>query len=342
MPIKIHRRGEIWHYSGTVAGRRIRGSTGTKDKTRAQRIAAEAENSEWNRHLDGPGAHVTMAQAAIAYRQAGKPTRFLEKIEDHWKDTPLRSITAGAIRQSALDLYPNATAATRNRQVIAPTQAMINHAAELDWCAPIRVKRFPVDPKSRQVADFQWIDAFAKQATMDGLPHLAGLCVFMFGTGARIGEAVRVVWGDIDFAARSVILSGKKPQPWTRTAHLQPALIAALANIPAERNLGDRVFRYLDPQNVKQSWESIVRRAGIKRITPHGCRHGFATAMLRAGWDVKTVAEMGGWKDAGIVLKHYAHAIKDRTITDAIFATNSSQGGSENTVTSLNIKEKKA
>jgi integrase len=47
-------------------------------------------------------------------------------------------------------------------------------------------------------------------------------------------------------------------------------------------------------------------------------RHGFATEMLRAGYDVKTVAHAGGWKDAATVLKTYAHAIRDIRITDAL------------------------
>ncbi|MBW7056186.1 hypothetical protein KY389_05665 [Paracoccus bogoriensis] len=42
--------------------------------------------------------------------------------------------------------------------------------------------------------------------------------------------------------------------------------------------------------------------------------------MLHAGWDTRSLAEMGGGKDAGIVLGHDPHAIKDRMIADAIFA----------------------
>ncbi len=332
MPLKIHKRGEIWQYSGTVAGRRLRGTTGTSDKARAQRIAAEVEAREWNRHLDGPG-DVTMAQASIAYRQAEKTTRFLTKIEDHWRDTPLRKITAGAIQQSAMQLYPNVSAATRNRQVIVPTQAIINHAAALGWCAPIKVARFAIEAKKREAADLPWVTAFAAQAVKDGLPHLAALCLFMFGTGARIGEAVRMTWREVDLTERTATLYGRKPRPWTRTAHIAAPVLATMANIPSNRNPDDQVFGYLDAQNVKQTWENVIRRAGIKRMTPHCCRHGFATTMLRAGYDVKTVAEMGGWKDAGIVLKHYAHAIKDRTITDAIFDTYLAQATKYNRAT---------
>lgn len=274
-----------------------------------------------------------MAQAAIAYRQAEKSTRFLERIEDHWRDTPIREITAGAIQQSARILYPHAKAATRNRQVIAPTQAIINHAATLGWCNPIKVARFNVEASARPAVTLEWVDAFVAQAAEDGLPHLGALCLFMFGTGARAGEAVRLTWADVDMIERTATLSGRKPKPWTRTAHLPPPVLAAMANIPSNRCPDDPVFQYLGAQNIKQSWEAVVTRAGIQRMTPHSCRHGFATAMLRAGFDVKTVAERGGWKDAAIVLKHYAHAIEDRTVTDEIFVTNRAQRAERNSLT---------
>lgn len=47
--------------------------------------------------------------------------------------------------------------------------------------------------------------------------------------------------------------------------------------------------------------------------------------MLDAEYDVKTAAQMGGRRDAGIVLKHYPHTIEDITVTDAIFGTNLKQ-----------------
>ena len=132
-----------------VSFRRLRGSTGTANKETASRIAAEIEAKAWKRRLDGPAAILTFAQAAIKYRAAGKQTRFLERIEDYWKDTLVQNITPGAIHDAALALYPRATAATRNRQAIVPMQAVINHAANSELCARIRVKRFKVETKSR-------------------------------------------------------------------------------------------------------------------------------------------------------------------------------------------------
>lgn len=328
MPLKIHRRHKIWHYSGTVAGRRLRGSTQTQDKANAQRIAAEKEKAAWTSHLDGPAASLTFAQAATAYRLAEKPIRFLAKIEDHWRDTPVREITAGAIRQSAFRLYPNAGPATRNRQAIVPAQAIINHSAELDWCSPIKVKRFPVVTKNKEPVTREWAEAFASHAS----PHLGALCLFMFGTGARISEALAVTWGHIDFANATALVRQTKVND-ERIAHLPPRLVAAIRNIPSNRDPNETVFQYVSRDTARPVWNNAIKRAGIKRLSFHSCRHGFATAMLHAGIDVVTVSKMGGWKDVAQVVRTYGHAMTDRTVTNAIFDTNLTQPTESEAVT---------
>ena len=206
MPLKVFKRNKLYSYRGTVAGRRLRGPTGTADKRIAERIAAEIEAKAWQSHLDGPGATLTFAQATIAYRQAVRADRFLDRVEDYWMDTLVPKITGEAIRQMARKLYPGAANATLNRQGIVPAQAIINYAADLEWCARIRVKRFKVNAKRKTPATRGWVEAFAEQAVQDNLHHLAALCLFMFGTGARRGEACALTWGDVElFQKRAVI-----------------------------------------------------------------------------------------------------------------------------------------
>jgi integrase len=143
----------------------------------------------------------------------------------------------------------------------------------------------------------------------------------MFGTAARISEAIAVRWGDIDLSNASVRIVMGKVGGKERFANLQPKLIAALANIPCERRAEDRVFPYASYRACADPWEVAIRRAGIKRLTPHSCRHGFATSMLHAGVDPVTVAETGGWADVSQVFKTYGHAMKDRTVTNVLFGT---------------------
>lgn len=101
MPLKLYLRGDVWHYRGTVAGRRLRGSTGVSRQNRetAQRVIAELEARAWKGRID-PGSVLTFAQAANLYIASGKPTRFVGKVLDHWKNTPVKDISGGRIREA--------------------------------------------------------------------------------------------------------------------------------------------------------------------------------------------------------------------------------------------------
>ncbi len=271
-----------------------------------------------------------MAQVFTAYLDAGKSERFLLKLAEHWKDTLITDIFPETIRSAAKKLYPNANEPTWNRQVIKPTQAAINHCAGLGWCSRISVARYVENPEVKTPASAEWVRRFAAQATKDGLPHLAALCVFMFGTAARISEACRMNWKDVDLHDATATLYMFKPTPWQRKAHLPRPVVVAIANIVSNRNPNESVFGYSERGSVRQSWNNVVKRAGLEKLSPHCCRHGFATTMLHQGYDVKTVAELGGWKDATTVLRTYAHAINDKTVTDTLFDTNLAQPNNKN------------
>lgn len=316
MPLKLYVRDGIYHYRGSVAGRRLRVSTKTAHKETAQRIAAEAEAREWKRDLDGPEAVLTFAQAAILYRKAGKPDRFLERIEDHWKDTPVRKINNGAVRKAALVLYPEASAATRNRQVIVPTQAIINHAASLDLCRSLKVVRYSVTKKEKQPATWEWVQQFMAVSS----PHLGALACFMFLTGARITEALSLTWADVDLSTGRALVRQTKIGA-ERRPHLPPALVAALANILSNRNPDDSVFGYSSRDTAKFPWRAACKRAKIASLSFHACRHGFATAMLHRRIDPITVAKLGGWKSPAHLFATYGHAMEDDTLSDLITDT---------------------
>lgn len=313
MPLSLYKRGKIWHYRGTVAGRRLRGSAGTQDKTIAERVVSDIEQRQWKGHLDGPSAVLTFAQASILYRQAGRATRFLDRIEDYWRDTLVRDINGGAVRRAAITLYPKAKGSTRNRQVIIPTMAVINHAAENDLCQPVRVKRFPVETKVKTPATLAWVRAFMANAN----PHLGALCCFMFLTAARISEAVDVRWGDLDLAATTVLIRQTKVGR-ERIAHLPPPLVAAIANIEGERRPRDKVFKYSSRDTVMPQWRKVLRRGKLTPLTPHCCRHGFATSLLHAGVDIITIAKLGGWESPDHVFRTYGHAREDKTLVNLI------------------------
>ena len=80
------------------------------------------------------------------------------------------------------------------------------------------------------------------------------------------------------------------------------------------------MFFYRRRGALHNKWVAVIKAAGIKRMTAHSGRHGFATAALQK-MDPKTAAQLGGWKNIRLFMEVYAHAIEDITLNAAVFDT---------------------
>jgi integrase len=241
-------------------------------------------------------------------------------LSKYWGDAPVKNINAGSIRQCAINIYPNAKPSTRNRQVIVPTLAIINHCAELQLCQPLRMKRFKVETKIKKPVTLEWINAFRAHADRTDIGCLA---LFLFGTGARVSEALAVRWQDIDFGKRTVLIRQTKLGS-ERIAHLPVGLFLALANLPRDREPFAIAYT-----TARDAWKRAVAAAGIEPLSFHSCRHGFATSLHDKGIGVKTIAKAGGWKSAQHLFNTYLHADEDATVTDRLFDTASDTAKTE-------------
>lgn len=321
--LKIYKRGKVFHCRGSVNGQQLRFSCRTTSRQIAERIRTETEAKYWKGRFDGPGAVLTFSDAVVLYRRAGKRAWRFHIVEDYWKDTPVKDITPSKVRDACRKLYPNASHAHWNRAVITPTTAVINHASAAEMCGSIKVERFKVLRRERTPASWSWINAFQSASS----PCLGALASFMFLTGARLSEALSVQWSHVDFGSKLIRIHQTKLGGDERLAHLPDPLLVALANLPGKRE--GRVFKININPSFRRQWRRTCERAGIRFLTPHSCRHGFATSLLQAGVDVKTVAALGGWRDATTVLRTYAHAMRDPTITDVLTGHKSSAAESQ-------------
>jgi integrase len=207
----------------------------------------------------------------------------------------------------AMELYGHCSGASRNRLAIIPVQAIINLCAESGLCQRIRVKRFKTETKEKPHATLEWVKAFMVEAS----PALGAYALLMFLTGARPTEGLEA---GIDLKGATALLHESKIGH-ERRAHLPAMLVAAIANIPA---VADRpIFFYRSVEDLRQPWDEAIKRANIQRLTPHCCRHGFITGLLQNGIDVKTASWLADMTPE-VMLNTYAHARKDRTLTDVL------------------------
>ena len=318
--LRLVKRGQIYHATGSVAGQRVRKSLGTGDRAQAEALRAQLEARLWKRHTYGEAAVRTFDEAALSYLEGGGEGRFIAPVLRHFKGRALSAITPGDVRLAATTLLPNATGATRNRQVLTPAKAVINHAATLGWCQRIAVEAFPVArSRKHKPVTRAWIDAFLAQADKDCLPHLAGLVLFMHQTAARRSEAVRLLGEHVDLGERRAVLAKTKTDEWS-VRHLTAELVLRIGALCPQP--GEPVFRYTDPTAVNRAMARVCKRAGIEVRTTHSAgRHSFATnAMKLPGATVKGAMVAGGWASASLFMETYVHDDAGRQIADALDA----------------------
>ena len=128
----------------------------------------------------------------------------------------------------------------------------------------------------------------------------------LYSTGCRISEMLALAWRDIDFANGSVVVTGKGAKQ--RLCILGSRALEALrrlrraadAFVPGGGGAESPVFiatggARQSPRDVERRMKKWLAMAGLPiDLSPHKLRHSFATHLLDAGADLRSVQEMLG------------------------------------------------
>ncbi|OMH39840.1 tyrosine-type recombinase/integrase [Desulfurobacterium indicum] len=112
---------------------------------------------------------------------------------------------------------------------------------------------------------------------------------FLVYTGIRIGEAIKINWKDVDLE-RGVITVRKSKNFQSRVIPIHPNLKQELLNrYPAV----GKVIPY-SRDYIEHKLKEYFKKAGLPELRVHDLRHTFASLMVMAGVDLKTVQELLG------------------------------------------------
>ncbi|HDP69935.1 MAG TPA: site-specific tyrosine recombinase XerD [Actinobacteria bacterium] len=134
------------------------------------------------------------------------------------------------------------------------------------------------------------------------------LLEILYGTGIRVGELVQLNLEDINFAQQEVRVFGKGNKE--RVVPINQEALGSVKNYLLRRKKSylkdkDGSALFLNNQggrltdgSVRRIIKKYVRQAGIETgITPHVLRHTFATHLLEAGADLRSIQELLGHVD---------------------------------------------
>ncbi len=218
---------------------------------------------------------------------------FLARLREGDTEHPALSATSAA----------RTVVAVRGFHRFAVADGLAGHDPAAAVKPPTPAKRLP---KALPLSEVESIlEAAGSPGTVLAMRDRA-LLELLYGTGARISEAVGLDVDDVDLVDGTVLLRGKGGKErivpvgsFAReavTAYLtraRPELVAAGRGTPGLflNARGGRLSR-------QSAWTVLVKaaeRAGVTRdVSPHTLRHSFATHLIDGGADVRVVQELLG------------------------------------------------
>lgn len=189
--------------------------------------------------------------------------------------------------------------ASKNRDTITPSAAVLHYAADNQWRSWLRIKKLkvPSAENRRPVAG----TGESLLSNSNGLKRL--LILLWFRQGWRIGESLTLRADKIRLAEREFDLWIPKVAQW-KTMEMHDDVFFALANLDPPLPKEGPVFPWTRWQ--VYSWLGrLCKGLGI-RFTPHMARHEFGSAIR----DGRALVEVGTWTSEASTSR-YVHGDKE-------------------------------
>lgn len=283
------------HYvvRGRIDGREYEVRTQSADKASAEehwiRFRATVRQGADARSRDA----ATFDFAAELYRASRElsrnDARYIDKLSRHLAGKLLKDLRPADFIAAASALYPGTKPQTRNRQALVPAAAVMHYAAENELCDWIRLRKLREDDPERPLV-------YPEDVPLDSLdgPLLVLVATLVY-QGWRITETLNVRREDVDFDNKSVRRFVSKSRKWKWTP-LDDGVCELWQDLPERRD------GYLFPWRDRQTVYKKLDEAGLGDYRPHMSRRGFATALIEADTDLKSIMAAGGWEDITSVL----------------------------------------
>lgn len=312
----LYRRGKIWHYDFTVAGRRHRGTTQQTVLARARMVEADLVIKARNRQLP-PGTRKppmfrAFAQEFTEYLEQG---RLMPGSRRYYR-SGLRTLKTKALAHMRIDQISDRVVETTQFDrsgahancALRTLRRMLRLARE--WNLLDRVPRIKLVRESRRTAT---LDAGAEKLALEALPQpWRDVFLMMCDSGMRNEEAVACRWEHIDFD-RGLIFNPRVKAPdtdgWVPLSERLKAALQARHKgqtegwvFPSRQSKTGHLW-----PNLSRPFAKVREACGLsRRLVPYSARHTFGTAMLEMTGDVVFVGKLMGHRNP-LTTQRYLH-----------------------------------
>ena len=316
----IYKRGNIYwiRYAG-LDGRIVRESSASNKFREAEAWLIKRRNEikegkqpEVKRITNHNFLELAEEYLKWAKRQRGYRTKrgYTLQLVDVYGSLPLRRFSARLVEQLQTERIQKGNKPATINRIVATLKHMIKKATDWDMVEEETLKRVrKVTLLEENNKRLRYLTKEECQALINECcNHLTPIVVIALNTGMRKSEILFLKWDNVDLKHGFILLEVTKNGE-RREIPINDTVRATLQDVI--RRI-DVPYVFYDPktgkpyQDVKRSFKSACRRAGIKDFRFHDLRHTFASHLVMAGVDLTTVKELLGHKTIAMTMR-YAH-----------------------------------
>ena len=337
----LYKRGNIWWASLTYNGKQYRFSLKTKNKSEAEylyaQILVELKKNPQRTPLEAKPLEEKPEVKPLEENQKNDLTfetfykeyylkwckgrqvyyetlkkYLLNRIPDWFKKLKLNEIGIRELELLQTQLLNEGKSIATCNRYLSVIKASFTKAYEWEFIPEGRLKTIrKVKNLKGEVKRLRYLTEEEIRALLANCePHLYPIVFTALNTGMRKSEILGLKWSNVDLK-NNLILLEKTKNGERREIPINQALKRVLLDLFVNRRLDtDYVFvnpatgkRYID---IKRSFNTACKKAGIKDFRFHDLRHTFASHFVMNGVDLKTVQELLGHKKLSMTLR-YAH-----------------------------------
>lgn len=332
---RLYRNGkEIWKSLKTSTSTLAEARLGELLKKHRKQVAQVAAPSD-TKMTFGQAAAMHLARlaerVAIKRRTRSYWKETLDALLKSWpelSETEVRRVTPAACREWAAR-YAKVACGSRYNNSIALLRHILdvgieNHVVFSN--AAVGLERKTIRPKQLELPTRAQFEAFVVEMRAGhgrDSRNCADLAQGLAFTGCRIGEAARIEWRDIDFAAGEILVKGDPDEATkngeTRRVPMIPQARELFERMCKDRkNTSDNAAPVFLVRECQKSMDRAAKKVGMSRITHQDLRHFFATVCIESGVDIPTVSRWLGHKDGGaLAMKTYGHLRREHSVAQA-------------------------
>ncbi len=309
----LYQRNGTWYMDiRTPSGERIRRSTGTQDKQKAQELRAKLEHEFWQQSRLGIKPKKLWDEAALQWlKEKEHDKKSIESDICRLRNLPqFRGIFLDELsRETIMGVVEKLPCgnSTKNRYIALIRAILYKARDEWQWIDTVPKLKQYKEPSIR----IRWLKPDEAQRLINSLPDnfWRQMAIFSLCTGLRQSNVFGLKWEQVDLAKRIAWIYPDEAKaakaigiPLNQTAIQVLSARMGIHKTYVFTNNVNNPIHYLD----KRVWNKALKQAGIENFRWHDLRHTWASWLVQRGVPLLALKEMGGWERLDMVMR-YAH-----------------------------------